>query len=96
MEHHYMHYQPNHMHHAHHAHHPHHPKTVIVHPVDPYVVEALHSCKGKWVVLETTRGRIEGCITDVKPDHVVLQSHHQNFLVRISEIVWIMPLHTHS
>ncbi|MRN52862.1 DUF2642 domain-containing protein [Paenibacillus sp. LC-T2] len=64
---------------------------LVVHPVDPYVVETLRSLGGKWVHLETTRGRIEGCIVDCKPDHVVLDNRGKKIFVRICEIVWIMP-----
>ncbi|WP_335926374.1 MULTISPECIES: DUF2642 domain-containing protein [Paenibacillus] len=72
--------------------HKHHmPQSIIVHPVDQCVVECLMSLKGKVVILETTRGRLDGCIIDVKQDHVVLEERHMKFIVRICEIVWIMP-----
>ncbi|GGD58527.1 DUF2642 domain-containing protein [Paenibacillus nasutitermitis] len=60
--------------------------------VDPFVVEALCRLVGCCVVLETTRGCIEGTILDVKPDHVLLQLNHRQVCVRIAEIVWIMPV----
>ncbi|RUS47858.1 DUF2642 domain-containing protein [Cohnella sp. AR92] len=61
--------------------------------VDPYVVETLRRLIGHCVYFETTRGRIEGTILDVKPDHVLLQlSHNRQACVRIAEIVWTMPL----
>ncbi|MBB6690858.1 DUF2642 domain-containing protein [Cohnella xylanilytica] len=47
---------------------------------------------GRYVCFETTRGRIEGTILDVKPDHVLLQLHGNQACVRIAEIVWTMPL----
>ncbi|MGM1020829.1 MAG: YuzF family protein [Bacillota bacterium] len=72
----------------HHHHTPHH---IVVHPVDPYVVETLKSVIGKYVVLETTRGRIDGCVVDCKPDHVILDVYGKKYFVRICEIVWIMP-----
>ncbi|MEK3759568.1 DUF2642 domain-containing protein [Paenibacillus sp. FSL P4-0338] len=37
--------------------------------MDPYVVETLMSVKGKQVVLETTRGRISGCLFRSLPFH---------------------------
>lgn len=79
-------YQPNQMHHM-----PQMPQSIVVYPVDPYVVETLMSVRGKNVLLETTRGGISGCIADVKPDHVVLDVRGRKFFVRIREIVWIMP-----
>ncbi|WP_246070494.1 DUF2642 domain-containing protein [Paenibacillus kobensis] len=60
--------------------------------IDPYVVEALMRLKGRCVLIETTRGAIEGTIIDVKPDHVLLQLHTRQACVRIAEIVWTMPL----
>jgi len=60
--------------------------------IDPYVVEALRKLMGRCVLLETTRGAIEGMILDVKPDHVLLQLHSRQACVRIAEIVWTMPL----
>jgi hypothetical protein len=67
------------------------PQSIVVYPVDPYVVETLKSVIGKQVVLETTRGGISGCVVHVKPDHVVLDARGRKFFVRICEIVWIMP-----
>ena len=55
--------------------------------VDPYVTEALKCLIGTFVVIETTRGRIDGTILDVKPDHVLLQQYKTQVFVRISEIV---------
>lgn len=81
--------QMHHMPHMHHA--PHLPRAIVVHPVDQCVVETLTSVIGKNVVLETTRGGIDGCVVAVKPDHVVLETRHKKFFVRIAEIVWIMP-----
>ncbi|QKS46587.1 DUF2642 domain-containing protein [Paenibacillus cellulosilyticus] len=69
---------------------PYHIKTVS--SIDPYVVEALQRLIGRCVLLETTRGAIEGTIIDVKPDHVLLQLHTRQACVRIAEIVWTMPL----
>lgn len=64
----------------------------MVSSIDPYVVEALSRLVGRCVLLETTRGAIEGAIVDVKPDHVLLQLHSRQACVRIAEIVWTMPL----
>lgn len=64
-----------------------------VSPIDPYMVEAFRRLIGHCVCFETTRGRIEGTIMDVKPDHVLLElTHNRQACVRIAEIVWTMPL----
>jgi hypothetical protein len=67
------------------------PHNIVVHPVDHCVVESLMALVGKVVILETTRGRLDGCVVAVKHDHVVLEERNKKFLVRIAEIVWIMP-----
>lgn len=59
--------------------------------VDPYVYQALQTLVSKRVVVETSRGSITGQISDVKPDHIVLQSHDATFFIRIQEIIWVMP-----
>ena len=59
---------------------------------DPYVYETLQSIIGATVVIETEIGSVHGEIKDVKPDHVVLESHGKLFFVRTKEIVWIMPI----
>jgi len=69
---------------------PHMPHNIVVHPVDHCVVESLMSLVGKVVILETTRGRLDGCVVTVKHDHVVLEERNRKFFVRIAEIVWIM------
>lgn len=79
------------MHHPLPHHVPHVAQPITVFPVDPYVVETLKSTIGSYVVFETTRGNIDGCVADVKPDHVVLDTRGQKFFVRICEIVWAMP-----
>jgi FKBP-type peptidyl-prolyl cis-trans isomerase 2 len=63
----------------------------MISSVDPYVVQTLQSVMGADVVIETTRGNVRGTVSDVKPDHVVIDSSSSTFFVRIQQIVWIMP-----
>lgn len=62
--------------------------------IEPYVVEALMKVKGKPVVIETVRGNLQGILTDVKPDHVVVKSYDSDtvFFVRLQQIVHVMPI----
>ncbi|WP_432352517.1 DUF2642 domain-containing protein [Sporosarcina sp. A2] len=46
---------------------------------------------GKFIVIETTQGPVEGIIKTVKPDHVVIKGRSKDFYVRIAQIVWLMP-----
>ncbi|MDF2606907.1 MAG: hypothetical protein K0S34_1102 [Bacillales bacterium] len=65
------------------------PMQVVV--VEPYVYAALMSLVGKRVVIDTSRGPVNGVVLDVKPDHVVIKEHDSTFFLRTCEIVWIMP-----
>jgi hypothetical protein len=60
---------------------------------DPYVVEVLCKILGRSVVIETVRGNLQGILSDVKPDHVVVRSYDGDtvFYVRIQQIVHVMP-----
>jgi Protein of unknown function (DUF2642) len=65
------------------------PMQVVV--VEPYVYAALRSLIGNRVVIDTSRGPVNGTVIDAKPDHVVVKDHDSTFFVRICEIIWIMP-----
>lgn len=51
-----------------------------------YVYQTLQSVIGKHVVIETVRGKLK----DVKPDHLLIEDTVP-YIVRIQQIVWIMP-----
>jgi hypothetical protein len=61
--------------------------------LEPWVVETLRSILGRSVVIETVRGNLQGVLTDVKPDHVVVRSYDgdTSFYVRLQQIVHVMP-----
>ena len=61
--------------------------------VDPYVVAALMTLIGKKLVVETVRGSLHAKLMDVKPDHIVVGEMYgdSKFIIRIAEIVHIMP-----
>ncbi|MBJ8055842.1 DUF2642 domain-containing protein [Bacillus cereus] len=58
----------------------------MVHVPNPYVYQTLQSAIGKHVVIETVRGKLK----DVKPDHLLIEDTVP-YIVRIQQIVWIMP-----
>ncbi|MCE7791485.1 YuzF family protein [Salipaludibacillus sp. CUR1] len=58
---------------------------------DPFVVQTLQSVTGANVVIQTCQGSVRGKVTDVKPDHVVIQQDDSTFFIRIQQIIWIMP-----
>ncbi|TXR64440.1 hypothetical protein DM800_14580 [Bacillus sp. AY18-3] len=61
---------------------------------NPYVYQTLQSAIGKHVVIETVRGNVRGNVRgklkDVKPDHLLIEDTVP-YIVRIQQIVWIMP-----
>jgi ferredoxin-fold anticodon binding domain-containing protein len=61
--------------------------------IDPYVVETLRKIIGRSVVIETVRGNLQGRLTDVKPDHIVVKAYGNDtvFYVRLQQIVYVMP-----
>lgn len=65
------------------------PQMVTI--VDPYVYQTLQSVISREVVIQTVQGNIRGVVTNVLPDHVVLEAGHASFFIRIQQIVWIMP-----
>ncbi|MBV6714231.1 YuzF family protein [Paenibacillus chitinolyticus] len=59
--------------------------------IDPYVYLTLRTIVGRGVVVETVRGSNRGVLTDVKPDHVVVQEDGKKFFIRTAQIIWVMP-----
>jgi len=61
--------------------------------LEPYLVEVLRKVIGRSVIIETVRGNLQGRLTDVKPDHVVVKAYDSDtiFYVRIQQIVHVMP-----
>ncbi|GAE33686.1 DUF2642 domain-containing protein [Halalkalibacter akibai] len=66
------------------------PAQVVV--LEPYVYTALYNLIGERIVIDTSRGPVNGVVKDAKPDHVVVQEHDSTFYVRLSEVVWFMPV----
>ncbi|OFD07685.1 hypothetical protein BTGOE7_25430 [Bacillus thuringiensis] len=62
----------------------------MVSTTNPYVYQTLQSVIGKYVVIETVRGNVRGKLKDVKPDHLLIEDTVP-YIVRIQQIVWIMP-----
>ncbi|MBJ7930855.1 MULTISPECIES: YuzF family protein [Bacillus cereus group] len=62
----------------------------MVSTTNPYVYQTLQSVIGKYVVIETVRGNVRGKLKDDKPDHLLIEDTVP-YIVRIQQIVWIMP-----
>ncbi|WP_437349672.1 DUF2642 domain-containing protein [Paenibacillus humicus] len=42
------------------------------------------------MVIQTFRDPVRGTITDVKPDHVLLQTDNSPFFLRTQQMIWVM------
>ncbi|WP_223155116.1 YuzF family protein [Alkalibacillus aidingensis] len=59
--------------------------------IEPFIYHALLAMNYSSVTVETNKGTIRGLLTDVKPDHIVLDVSDQLYFIRLQEITWIMP-----
>jgi hypothetical protein len=60
--------------------------------MEQYLFMALQSLEGRHVAVQTVRGSVRGRIASVQPDHVVVYSGGAPFLIRIEQIVWVVPV----
>lgn len=58
---------------------------------DPYVYQTLSSVTGKNIVVQTTRGSLQGTLANVLPDHIVVEINQTPFFIRTQEIIWVSP-----
>ena len=63
----------------------------MVNIVDPYLYQRLLSFRNMNVVINTKKNPLQGLLSSVSPDHVVIEvsSRKTPFYVRMQEIVWI-------
>jgi ferredoxin-fold anticodon binding domain-containing protein len=59
--------------------------------IDPYLYQTLLSLVGRQIAVQTVAGSVRGVLSNVMPDHVVVQVSNTPFLIRISQIVWVLP-----
>ncbi|MFC0524438.1 YuzF family protein [Pontibacillus salicampi] len=58
---------------------------------DPYVYKTLTSVIGSSVTVQTTQGSVRGTLTNVLPDHIVVEMNNTPFFIRTQQIVWVFP-----
>ncbi len=56
-----------------------------------YLSKSAKEMIGYHVAVQTTRSVLQGKITSVTPDHIVLDVKGVPFYVRVQQIVWISP-----
>ena len=66
-----------------------HSEVEVVSIVDSYLYQRLLSFRNMNVVINTTKNPLQGLLSSVSPDHVVIEVSNTPFYVRIQEIVWI-------
>ncbi|MFC0270714.1 YuzF family protein [Metabacillus herbersteinensis] len=58
---------------------------------DPYVYQTLMSVVNQPISVQTTRGQVRGKLTDVTPDHIVVEMGGNSFYIRTQQIIWVVP-----
>jgi hypothetical protein len=64
-------------------------KVDMVSSFDPYFYQTLLSFRSRNVVVNTTKNPLQGLLTTVMPDHIVVEVNGTPFYVRAQEIVWV-------
>lgn len=59
---------------------------------DPYVYQTLTSIIGKEIVVQLSNNSvIKGVLSQVLPDHIVVETNKTPFFVRTQQIIWVSP-----
>ncbi|PPA69769.1 YuzF family protein [Jeotgalibacillus proteolyticus] len=58
---------------------------------DPYVYQTLSGVVGNNIVVQTIRGSLQGTLTSVLPDHIVIEINKTPFFIRTQQIIWVSP-----
>ncbi|MDG5472761.1 YuzF family protein [Jeotgalibacillus sp. ET6] len=58
---------------------------------DPYVYQTLNTIIGTNIVVQTTRNSLQGKLTTVMPDHIVVEINQTPFFIRTQQIIWVSP-----
>ncbi|MEK4485500.1 YuzF family protein [Psychrobacillus sp. FSL H8-0484] len=56
-----------------------------------HVYQAANSLLGKNIAIQTTKSTLQGKLSLVAPDHLVLEVSGVPFYIRTQQIVWITP-----
>ncbi|HSO58217.1 MAG TPA: DUF2642 domain-containing protein, partial [Paenisporosarcina sp.] len=58
----------------------------------PYVYQTLTSIIGKEIVVQLSNNSVvKGVLTQVLPDHIVVETNKTPFFVRTQQIIWVSP-----
>lgn len=68
-------------------------KTVeFVSHFDPYVYQTLTSIVGKKIIVQLTNNSVvQGVLSKVLPDHIVVETNNTPFFIRTQQIIWVSP-----
>lgn len=61
----------------------------MVSAFDPYFYQTLLGLRSQNIVVNTTKNPLQGMLTAVMPDHLVVEVSGTPFYVRAQEIVWV-------
>ncbi|MET0786710.1 MAG: YuzF family protein [Paenisporosarcina sp.] len=59
---------------------------------DPYVYQTLMSIIGQKIVVQLTNNSLViGVLSNVLPDHIVVEKNKTPFFIRSQQIIWVSP-----
>ena len=65
------------------------PNVEFVNHVESYLYQQLLSMKGMHIAVQTPRSTLQGVLTMITPDHIVLDVHGTPFFIRNQQIIWV-------
>lgn len=65
------------------------PNVEFVSNVESYLYQQLMSLNGQHIAVQTTRSTLQGILTMLTPDHIVLDVSGTPFFIRNQQIVWV-------
>ena len=62
---------------------------------DPYVYQTLTSIIGKNIVVQlSNNSAVQGVLSQVLPDHIVVAKNKTPFFIRTQQIIWVSPAYS--
>ncbi len=59
---------------------------------DPYVYQTLTSIIGEKIVVQLSNNSVvQGVLSQVLPDHIVVETNKTPFFIRTQQIIWVSP-----
>mgnify|MGYP001462555245 CR=1 FL=1 len=59
---------------------------------DPYVYQALQGLENRKIAVHTVRGSVQGVLSMVTPDYIVVEMGGALFHIRTAQIIWFYEI----